>query len=247
MASSASRITTSRPAMASSRATASPTTPAPITTASTRSTSELPFEYQRPDAGKRRDARHGPRRAVEELAKQRAEERGEKEADGADQRRSRAGGVRKWRERKRGGARQDERRTEQKHGERADDREPMHRPGPRERGCGHAAQDDDDGAGAQQPGRSEAQHETARHPRAGDLAEHYAGEHPSKGRDRHAGVGEREGRARHPRQDAHLAAEEKKERRDEAPVAEDAGQRARDVARPRRAPLRRRRLAQPGQ
>src|SRR5256885_1332986 len=87
IASSASRMITSRPAIASSRATARPTMPAPITTASTRSTGEPPFEYQRADAGERGHARHGTRSAVEERAEQRAEERGDDEADGADQRR----------------------------------------------------------------------------------------------------------------------------------------------------------------
>src|SRR5436190_22352548 len=85
MASSASRITTSRPAIASSRAMARPTMPAPMTTASSRSTGEPPFEYPSADAGQRGDARHRPRGAVEELAEQHAEQRGESEADGADQ------------------------------------------------------------------------------------------------------------------------------------------------------------------
>src|SRR4051812_451094 len=86
MASSASRITTSRPASASSRATARPTTPAPITTASTRSTGEPPFEEPRAHAGERGDACHRPGRAVEERAEQRAQDRGEGEADRADER-----------------------------------------------------------------------------------------------------------------------------------------------------------------
>src|SRR4051812_13120181 len=44
IASSASRITTSRPAVANARATARPTTPAPITAASTLSMEEVALE-----------------------------------------------------------------------------------------------------------------------------------------------------------------------------------------------------------
>src|SRR6185503_15198091 len=69
IASSASRITTSRPASASARATARPTTPAPTTTASTLSMAlsagEGPFHEECAEAG---DGRHGgerPRSAVE--------------------------------------------------------------------------------------------------------------------------------------------------------------------------------------
>src|SRR5437879_7879194 len=94
----ASRISTSRPASASSRATARPTTPAPTTTASTLSmalsTREHPFEEESGEARERRRGGHRARAAVEERAEQRAERRARGEPDRADQRRSGAGGLR---------------------------------------------------------------------------------------------------------------------------------------------------------
>src|SRR6266496_3369668 len=86
IASSASRMITSRPAIASSRATARPMTPAPTTTASTLSTREHPFERKGGETGKRRDGGHRARAAVEERAEHRAERRARGEADRADQR-----------------------------------------------------------------------------------------------------------------------------------------------------------------
>src|SRR3954470_15450899 len=207
IASSASRITTSRAASASSRATASPTMPAPTTTTSTRSTGEPPLEDPGPDAGDRRDARHRTRRAIEQRAEQSAEEGGESEADGADQRRGGAGRVREWRERERSGARQDERAAEEEHGERSDHGSPVAHAGPRESRGGEAAEDHECGTRAQKPRRTQAQHEAAPRPCARDLAEHHADEHPAVGADRDAARGEREGRARDPGQDAHLAAQ----------------------------------------
>src|SRR5215210_3800932 len=86
IASSASRTTTSRPPMASARAIASPTTPAPMTTASSFSTDQIPFEEKRAQAGKAGHARHGPRRAVERRAQERADQRAACEGYGADER-----------------------------------------------------------------------------------------------------------------------------------------------------------------
>src|SRR6266850_5053508 len=136
IASSASRMITSRPAMASSRAMARPTTPAPTTTASTLSTRELPFEGEGGKAGERGGGRHRARAAVEERAEQRAERGARGEADRADQRRRGARGLREGRQRERGGARQDERGAEKQHGERPDQREPVlgARPGERRDG-----------------------------------------------------------------------------------------------------------------
>src|SRR3970282_1476679 len=82
IASSASRITTSRPAMARARATARPTTPAPTTTASSFSTQQEPFGEEGADAGDRRHARHGPRGAVEGGAEHGADERAHGEGEG---------------------------------------------------------------------------------------------------------------------------------------------------------------------
>src|SRR3954470_3711784 len=154
MASSASRITTSRPARASSRATARPTMPAPITIASTRSTGKPPFEDPGADARKRGDARHRPGGAVEKLAEERAQDRGEGEADRADQGGGGARRVRKRRERERGRARQDERGTEEKHGERHHQRSPMAGAGPGETRQDEAAEDDEERAAAEQAGRA---------------------------------------------------------------------------------------------
>src|SRR6185436_8282839 len=83
MASSASRITTSRPDMARARATARPTTPAPITTASSFSTFQEPFEEKRPGPGERRDRGEGARRAVEGGTEHAAHQGAEKKADRA--------------------------------------------------------------------------------------------------------------------------------------------------------------------
>src|SRR5438128_10839056 len=112
IASSASRMITSRPASASSRAIARPTTPAPTTTASTPSmalsTREHPFEEESGQTRERRRGGHRARAAVEERAEQRAERRARGEADRADQRRSGARGLWEGRERERGGVRQGE-------------------------------------------------------------------------------------------------------------------------------------------
>src|SRR6476469_8665814 len=54
IASSASRITTSRPAVAKARVTARPTTPAPITTASTRSMEEGALDEEGAETSGRR-------------------------------------------------------------------------------------------------------------------------------------------------------------------------------------------------
>src|SRR3954463_6955980 len=99
IASSASRITTSRPARARARAMARPTTPAPMTTASTRSMGKPPFEEERRHAGERGDARHRPRRAVKDDAKDCADRRADGEADRADERGRGAGEFRKGRNR----------------------------------------------------------------------------------------------------------------------------------------------------
>src|SRR5688572_15144490 len=125
IASSASRITTSRPARASARATARPTTPAPITTASSFSTQQEPLEHEGAYAGERRDARHGARRAVEGRAQHGADERAAAEADRADQGGGRARRLRKGRERRRHGVRHDQRAAEQERHERQDDGEPV--------------------------------------------------------------------------------------------------------------------------
>src|SRR5437868_15407253 len=86
IASSASRMMTSLPVSASSRAIARPTTPAPTMTTSTRSiTTKQLLEAEHAGRGERRGARHGPRRAVEQRAKERAKERAGGEADGADE------------------------------------------------------------------------------------------------------------------------------------------------------------------
>src|SRR6478609_1776090 len=90
IASSPSRITTSRPARASSRATARPTTPAPITTASSFSTAKQDLEHGGADAGHGRGGGHRLRRAVEDGGEEGADQRARGEADRADQRGSRA-------------------------------------------------------------------------------------------------------------------------------------------------------------
>src|SRR2546421_411824 len=126
IASSASRMITSRPAIASSRATARPTTPAPTTTASTLSMA-------------------------------------------------------------------------------LSTREPAFDAGPGECRDGEAAAEHQPAAAAHEPGAAEAQHEAARRPGAGDLAEHHAGEHPAVGVERHAHVREGKRRCCDPREDAHLA------------------------------------------
>src|SRR3990170_4270329 len=120
IASSASRITTSRPAIASARATARPTTPAPITTASSFSTQQQLLESEGTDAGEGRHAGHRPRAAVERGAEQRADDGPGGEADRADQGGSRSGGRGKWRKRGRGRVRHDERSAEQE-GEKGND------------------------------------------------------------------------------------------------------------------------------
>src|SRR5882672_12307279 len=132
IASSASRMMTSRPAMASSRAIARPTTPAPTTTASTLSMREQPFEREGGEAGERRDARHGARAAVEERAEEGAERRAGGEADRADERGGGAGRLREGREGERSGARDDERGAEEHYREGRDHGQPVLRAGPGE-------------------------------------------------------------------------------------------------------------------
>src|SRR6185369_16088730 len=94
IASSASRITTSRPASASARATARPTTPAPITTHSTLSMAcfskvEL-FREERANPEQADGKGHRPRTAVEGGGQPCAQQRAQAEGDGAQQRRGRA-------------------------------------------------------------------------------------------------------------------------------------------------------------
>src|SRR5678816_2250843 len=113
IASSASRITTSRPDRASARATARPTTPAPITTASSRSTCQPPLEKKCPQPGERRGVGHRARAAVVGGAEQRAHQRAESEAQGAEQRGYRAGCAGKRRQGTGRRAGSDERRAEE--------------------------------------------------------------------------------------------------------------------------------------
>src|SRR5215217_6463688 len=86
IASSASKMTTSRPDCARARATARPTTPPPTTTASSFSTQQQPFEDKSRGPGERGNGGHRPRAAVEGGAEQAADDRAGGEADGADQR-----------------------------------------------------------------------------------------------------------------------------------------------------------------
>src|SRR5262245_61933912 len=140
MASSASRITTSRPDRASARAAARPTTPAPITTASSRSTRQAPFEEERPQPGERGGVGHRPRAAVERRAEQRADERAESEAQRAEQRGYRARGAGKRRQRARLRAWSDERGAEEVESEGHHDGEPMRHTGPGQRRSGDTRQ-----------------------------------------------------------------------------------------------------------
>src|SRR5258708_11281652 len=139
IASSAWRMITSRPASASSRAMARPTTPAPTTTASTLSMCEHPLEAEGGKPGERRGARHRARGAVEQHAEQRAESGPSGKADRADQRRSGARRLRERRERERCGTWQDERGAEKQHGERHHQREPVLGAAPGERRDGQPA------------------------------------------------------------------------------------------------------------
>src|ERR1041385_4060466 len=139
IASSPSRITTSRPARASARATASPTTPAPTTAASSLSTREHPFEDEHADRRYCGDARHRARGAVEGYPEQRAEQRARSEADGTDQRRGGACRLRERRERHRRRAGKDQRAAEENQRERQDEREPVLRAAPRQRARRDAA------------------------------------------------------------------------------------------------------------
>src|SRR6185503_21201973 len=125
IASSASRITTSRPAWASARATARPTTPPPTTTASSFSTQQEPFQGKRGGTRERGDGGHRSRAAVEGRAQQAAHDRAGGEADGADERRRRARGRRERRKRRSRGVGHDQRRTEEKHEERHHHGEPV--------------------------------------------------------------------------------------------------------------------------
>src|SRR5688572_11901189 len=99
MASSASSTTTSRPAMARARATARPTTPPPMTTASSFSTRHPPFEQKRAEPGERGGAGDRPRAAVEQSAEERADDGAPRETDGAQER---GGGARRAGERRQG-------------------------------------------------------------------------------------------------------------------------------------------------
>src|SRR5438477_9735560 len=118
IASSASRITTSRPARASSRATARPTTPAPITTASSFSTAQEDLEHGCADAGDGCCGGHRARRAVEGGGEEGADQRAGGEADGPDQRGSRACRGREGCERGRGRVGHDQSGAEEEHGKR---------------------------------------------------------------------------------------------------------------------------------
>src|SRR3954468_3256244 len=117
IASSASRITTSRPAIASSRAMARPTTPAPMTMASSLSTRQHPFERDRRHAREGRDRRHRPARAVEERREHGAHYGGGGEAGSADGGRGRAGRLGEGRDGERRRARDDERGAEEEQAE----------------------------------------------------------------------------------------------------------------------------------
>src|SRR5574341_1898242 len=114
IASSASRITTSCPAIARARAAARPTTPAPTTRASSLSTEEHFLEEKRGHAAQGRERGHGPRAAVEGGGEPAADQRADAEAERADERH---GGARRSGEgRDRGGHRV-------RHGERRSEKE----------------------------------------------------------------------------------------------------------------------------
>src|SRR5262245_53039195 len=147
MASSASRITTSRPDRARARATASPTTPAPITTASSFSTCQPPFEEERAQPGECGGIGHRARTAVESRAEQRADQRAEGEAQGAEQRGYGARRAGKRRQRARLRARGDERGAEEVEGEWHHHGEPMRRTGPGQRRGGGARKEREPRAG----------------------------------------------------------------------------------------------------
>src|SRR6185436_2761212 len=132
MASSPSRMTTSRPARASARATASPTTPAPITTASTLSMEEQPVGDECADARETRGGGHRARRAVEEEAERGADQGAGAEADRADERSGRPGRLRERRQRRGDRVRHDHRGTEKKQHERQYHRQPVAEPQPGE-------------------------------------------------------------------------------------------------------------------
>src|SRR5687768_12320797 len=169
IASSASRTTTSRPAMARARATARPTTPAPITTASSFSTQQELLESKGRRAGERRDAGHRPRAAVESGAQKTTHDRAGGEADGADERGGRTGGGGKRRQGRRGRVRHDERGAEEEDEERDHHREPVCHARPGEARGGRAAGEHQRRAGAQQPRDAQARHEPARRPGAAEL------------------------------------------------------------------------------
>src|SRR5262245_44437691 len=115
--SSASSTTTSRPVMASARATARPTTPAPITTASSLSTRELPLKKQGEAAAYCCHSGHRSRGAIERGAQQRADQRGRGKAACAHERGYGAGRAGKWRQRDRGRVGEHERRAIKEYGE----------------------------------------------------------------------------------------------------------------------------------
>src|SRR4029077_7278675 len=101
IASSASRITTSRPAMASARATARPTRPAPITMHSTLSmlglVEKVSLGKQGEEPEQRYRERHRPRGAVVGACEAGADQRTQAERQRAHQGRGRAGHLREGR------------------------------------------------------------------------------------------------------------------------------------------------------
>src|SRR5688572_30443768 len=132
IASSASRITTSRPAIASARATARPTTPAPTTTASSFSTRQPSFGEECAQPGKRGRRGQRARAAVEGGAEEGADQRAANEGDGAEQRGGRARGRRERRQRGGGRVRGDQRGAGEEDHERQYDRGPVRHAGPGE-------------------------------------------------------------------------------------------------------------------
>src|SRR4051812_31706116 len=78
-ASSASRMMTSRPRKARALAIARPTTPAPRTTASTRSTDKVLLDQEGAQAAKRGGGGERPRGSLEQQAERRAHDRANRE------------------------------------------------------------------------------------------------------------------------------------------------------------------------
>ena len=113
---------------ASARATARPTTPAPITTASSCSTQKPPSKTKAATPATSGHRGHRPRGAIERGAQRGADEGAGGEADGADEGRGGAGGRGEGRHRRGGGIRHHQRRTEKIEHER---RRPPRASGPR--------------------------------------------------------------------------------------------------------------------